>query len=186
MPLYFIYPIYTAFLMLIVLAVVPRKQIKKLALYGITLGAVPDLIILILLDLIDVGGYINFGPFGFMGIPFFPLLAWVVFFILFFYFLPKERLWSYIYVFLAAGYSTMFSNVLENLGIFQWNYGGLVVPYIIYLSWFSFATWYFLNYIRNTNVKEKLITDNQENPSIYAFRNPAWKLNLTIKKKKIK
>ncbi len=186
MPVYFIYPIYTAVLMLIVLAVVPRRQIKKLALYGIIFGAATDVLVIVFLKLIGAGGYINIGPFGFMSIPFFPPIAWTAFFILLLHFLPEKNPWNYIYVLVAAGFSTMFSNVLGNLGIFKWNYGGLVVPYITYLSWFSFTTWYFLNDMRDEKVNEKFITNNQKTPCIKVFRNPAWKLDLSFKKKKIK
>lgn len=184
MPLYFIYPIYTALLMLIVLAVVPREQIKKLSLFAIIFGAGADLaVILVLTKLLGVGGHINTGPFGFMGIAFFPLLAWVAFFILFFYFFPEKTPWNYIYVLAAAGYSTIFSNVLENLGIFRWNYGDLVVPYLIYLAWYALAGWYYLKDTRVEKVHEKQNTNNYSTTSIRILRNPAWKLNL---KKKIK
>jgi len=169
--------------MLIVLAVVPRKQIKKLALYGIIFGAAADVLVLILLYLIGAGGYINYGPFAFMGIPFFPPIAWAAYFILLFYFLPEKRPWKYIYVLIAAGYGTMFSNVLENLGIFRWNYGGLVVPYIIYLSWFSLTTWYFLNDTREENVNEKPATNKPKSPDITILRNPAWSINFNPKRK---
>jgi len=182
MPIYLIYPIYTAILMLIVLAVVPRKQIKKLAFYCIIFGAAADVLVLILLNLIGAGGYLNYGPFAFMGIPFFPPLAWVAFFILLFYLLPEKSHWNYIYVLIAAGYSTMFSNVLENLGLFRWNYGNLVIPYVIYLLWFSIATWYFLNDTREEKMNEKLVT-KRKIPCITILRNPAWKLNLNLKRK---
>ncbi len=47
----------------------------------------------------------------------------------------------FIYIIFAAFYSTLFSNVLKKLGIFEWNYGDFIVPYIIYFSWFAFVTW---------------------------------------------
>ncbi|KAF1083969.1 hypothetical protein SPSYN_02881 [Sporotomaculum syntrophicum] len=183
MPLHFIYPVYSALLMLLVLAVVPREQIKKLSLFAIIFGAGADLVVIVVITILGVGEYINIGPFGFMGIPFFPLLAWTAFFILYFYFFPEKIPWSYIYVLLAAGYSTMFSNVLENLGIFRWNYGNLVVPYLIYLGWFSLASWYYLKDTREEKVHEKQSTNNQSTTSIRILRNPAWKLNLNVRKK---
>ncbi len=186
MSLYLIYPIYTVILMLIVFAAVPRKQIKKLVLYGIIFGAIADVFVIVLLKLIGAGGYLNLGPFGFMGIPFFPPLAWSAFFILLLHFFPEKGHWNYIYVLIAAGYSTFFSNVLENLGIFQWNYGGLVVPYVIYSLWFFSATWYFQNDMKNEEMKmnDKLITNNKKAPNIRLIKNPVWKMNLTYKKEK--
>lgn len=184
MPLYLIFPIYTAILMLLVLAVVPRDQIKKLSLFAIIFGACTDFVVIVVIAILGIGEYINIGPFGFMGIPFFPLMAWTAFFVLYFYFFPEKTPWNYIYVLAAAGYSTMFSNVLENLGVFRWNYGNLVVPYLIYLAWFSLASWY---YLKDTTEEEKVhetqSTNNQGTTSIRILRNPAWKLNLNVRKK---
>jgi len=137
--LYFIYVIYTTVLGLILIAVVPREQIRRLSFWGIALGAGADFALLLVLGkLLGVVEYLNFGPFGFMGIPFFPLLAWSVFFIMFLYFLPPKK-FVYFYVAAAAVYATWFSNILENLGIFKWNCGNLVVPYVIYFTWFGVA-----------------------------------------------
>lgn len=144
MPLYFIYPIYTGILGLILCAVVPKKDIQRLAVYGLISGGVLDAVVIILFThILGVGGYINYGPFGFMGMPFFPLLAWTIFFILFFYFIPEKKPWNYIFVLIAALYSVLFSNMLMNLGIFKWNYDRLIIPFLIYISWFSAVTWGF-------------------------------------------
>ena len=184
MPLYYIYPIYTAILMFFVIAVVPREQIKKLSLMAIIFGAIANLAVILVVDvLLGIGGHINIGPFGFMGVAFFPPLAWVAFFILYFYFLPEKAPWNYFYVLAAAGYSTIFSNVLQNMGVFHWNYGGLIVPYLIYLTWFSLAGWYFLQDTREEKVHAKQSSNNQGVTSIRILRNPAWKLLTHVRKK---
>lgn len=82
-PLYLIYIIYTFTLGILAFAVVPRSEIRRLSFLGIIYGAITDFcLIIIVTHLLGAGGYQNYYPFGFMGIPFFPLLAW------FFYFLP--------------------------------------------------------------------------------------------------
>ncbi len=141
MPKYFIFPIYTLVLFVSVLALVPRKDIHRLAFYGLFLGAIPDVILILLLHVSGLAGYRNLGPFGFLNIPFFPPIAWTAFFILFLYFLPRVKPWNYLYVAAAAGYATMFSNILQNLNVFQWHYGNLLIPYIFFISWFAFFTW---------------------------------------------
>lgn len=136
MSTFFIYPIYTGTLVILTYALVPRQEIRRLSIYGITFGAVTDAVMIIVFThLLGVGGYLNYGPFGFMGIPFFPLFAWTAYFILYLYLLPKTKMWVYIYLTVAAFYSVMFSNVLQNLGIFKWNYGRLFVPFLIYIGW---------------------------------------------------
>ncbi|KNZ71173.1 hypothetical protein Tfer_0251 [Thermincola ferriacetica] len=146
MPKHFIYPIYTAIIGLIAITVVPKKDIRRLAYFAILCGGVFDtLIILVVTHLLKIGGYINFGPFGILGIPFFPPIAWTIYFVLYFYTIPQTKPWVYIFPVISAMYSVLFSNVLANLGIFKWNYGQVIVPFLIYL------TWHFLNtfaYIR--------------------------------------
>ncbi|MGI6226263.1 MAG: hypothetical protein ACOYJ1_08430 [Peptococcales bacterium] len=110
------------------------------------------MLIILLAHLIGLGGHEQYEPFGFMKIAFFPPIAWAIWFILFLYFLPYKKPWIYIYIFSAASYSVLFSNVLQNLGLFQWNMGRVIVPYITYLSWFIIATWIYMNYF----VKEDL------------------------------
>ncbi len=105
MPLYLIYPLYTGTLALIMYLLVPRRMIKHLFFHGVIFGGVPDLIILYLLYFFGLGGYINYGPLGFAGIPLFPLIAWTCYFILYLYLLPKR---SYIFAIIASAYSTLF------------------------------------------------------------------------------
>ncbi len=139
---YWIYPIYTACIGLVTLALVPRHHIRKISFYAIVLGGVADVVaILLVTHLLGAGGYRNFDPFGLDGMPFFPPLAWTVWFVLFFYFLPRQRVTKYVYIVVAAAYSVIFSNVLIHLGIFEWNYGNVVVPFFIYVSWFLLVTW---------------------------------------------
>jgi len=146
-PFPFIYMIYTLALGIMAFAVVPRTEIRRLSFLGIIYGAIIDFFLIVLVThLLGGGGYKNYYPFGFMGIPLFPLLAWVFYFILYLFFLPKRKPWNIIYTIAAAGYSTIFSNTLQNLGIFQWNVGRLFLPFILYLTWNSLVTWSYLKY----------------------------------------
>ncbi|MBZ4687899.1 MAG: hypothetical protein PWQ96_1095 [Clostridia bacterium] len=153
MPKYYIYLIYTGLLALILILVVPRKEIRRLAFWGILFGAVVDAFAIILFThLLDVGGYLNYGPLALLGMPFLPLIAWTVYYIIYFYFLPKQPPWNYIFTVTAASYSVIFSNVLSNLGIFEWNYGKIFIPFLIYISWNSLATWAYLKFIEDINI----------------------------------
>jgi len=152
LPTYYIYPIYTTALLIVTYALVPRQNIRYLLRYGILFGAVTDAVMIILFTkIIGLGGYINFGPFGLKGIPFFPLIAWSIYYVLYLHMLPKEKPWIYIFPIAAAFYSVLFSNVLQNLGIFIWNWGTVIVPLIIYLFWHITVTWI---YIKVLNRKE--------------------------------
>lgn len=113
-----------------------QKRHQTVGLFCDTLWGVFDtLIILVVTHLLKIGGYINFGPFGILGIPFFPPIAWTIYFVLYFYTIPQTKPWVYIFPVISAMYSVLFSNVLANLGIFKWNYGQVIVPFLIYLTW---------------------------------------------------
>ncbi|MBM7624220.1 hypothetical protein [Sporohalobacter salinus] len=142
MQTFWVYPIYTSILGIILKAIVPRTAIKRFAIYSIILGGIGDFIILLILKYIfNIGLYVNYFPFGTSGFPFFPPLAWSIWFILYFYFLPNERFLKIIYIVIAAAYSAFFANVLLNLNIIKWNYERIFLPFGIYLVWFSIVTW---------------------------------------------
>lgn len=149
-PLAYIYVIYAFALGTMTLLLVPRAEIRRLAILGIIYGAITDFfMVIIATHLLGIGGYKNFYPFGFMGIPFFPLLAWSSYFIMYLYFLPSEKPWDIIFTLAATGYDIIFSNVLQNLGIFQWNISKLYLPFFIYLFWNLTVTLTFQNYFRD-------------------------------------
>ncbi|MHB9095745.1 MAG: hypothetical protein ACYC21_13850 [Eubacteriales bacterium] len=165
---YFIYPVYTGILGSIAAIMVPRQHMRRLAALAIVFGGAFDVAaILLLTKLLGVGGYLNFGPFGFIGIPLFPPIAWTIFFLMYFYILPDKKPWVYIFPFISAIFSIIFSNVLLNLGIFEWNYGRLVVPFLIYISWHSSVTW---AYLKTTNNKYKT---KDVYPNYWRISNPA-------------
>lgn len=139
---HFIYPIYTSILAIVAVILVPRKEIKRLAMYGIFFGAVADIFFILMLSLMGMGKYINFKYFGAFGIPFFPPVAWTAYFILFLYLLPRNKPWSYLFPAVASCYSIFFANILQELGIFKWYYGNPILPFIlVYAPWHFGVTW---------------------------------------------
>ncbi len=148
MPAYFIYLIYTAVLTLVMVILVPGKEIYKFGLISIFYGAVIDIFWIVFIGLIKAGGYLNYGPLGFLVVPFVPPIAWTIFFIMFLYLLPDKRPWNYLFAVVSAGYSVLFSNVLANLGIFNWTFSKVIFPSALYLIWFLFVTWSYDKYGR--------------------------------------
>lgn len=142
MPKQFIYPIYTSIIAFITFALVPRKEIRRLAMYGIFFGAVTDVFFILLVGIIGMGKYINYKYFGAFGIPLFPPIAWTAYFILYLYILPKNKPWNYLFPAIASGYSVFLSNILQAMGILKWNYGNPLLPLlIIYAPWHYAVTW---------------------------------------------
>jgi hypothetical protein len=148
MPNYWIYLIYTVTLALIMIAVVPREVIRRLAMPALMAGGISDIGLVLLLNAIHAGHYKDFGPFGFLEIPFFPPIAWTIFYIIYLYFLPIRSSLVYLYALVAAGYSILFANVLVNLGIL-WFSHRVLVPVLIYPLWFLLITYFYLKLTDN-------------------------------------
>ncbi|MGI6686402.1 MAG: hypothetical protein ACOX47_13205 [Bacillota bacterium] len=154
---HFIYPIYTSILAIITVVLVPRKDIKRLAMFGIFFGAVAYIFFLQFISLIGMGKFINFKYFNAFGIPFFPTIAWSIYYILYLYMLPKNKPWSYLFPVVASCYSVFFSNLLQELGIFRWNYGNPILPLIlVYGPWHFGATWAYFKIIAQEEKQNKI------------------------------
>lgn len=145
MPTHFIYPIYTGILALLTFALVPRKEIRRLSMYAIVFGGVTDVFaILLFSNVLGMVDFINFKYFGAFGIPLFPPIAWTTYFIMFMYFMPKNKPWRYIYPVITASFSTYFGYVLHALGIFNWYYHPILLLLLAFLPWQCGVAWAYL------------------------------------------
>lgn len=150
----YIYIAYTGFLGVLMLLIVPKDKIRSLAIPAIIYGAVLDVFAIVFLFLIKASFYQGFGPFGIGFLPFFPVISWTAYFMIYLYLLPEGRPWSYIFALLASVYSTFFANILDNLGIFKLTYSNYLLPFTLYLSWHIFTTWSYLKYFKKISLYE--------------------------------
>ncbi len=144
MPIYFLHLILTAIFALILVLVVPRHEIKRLAVYGIIFGGLMDFLMLTVGSLTGFFGWINFGPFGLSYLPFFAPISWSIFYIMYFYFLPREKVLMYVFAASGIGMSILYTNMVINLGVFMSTVGRVIVPVFSFAIWFSIATWGYL------------------------------------------
>ncbi len=79
MPTYMIPFIYTAIFAIILVNVVPKKEIHRLFIYGLILGGVFDIVLVEFTTLIGEFKYINYGPFGLSGIHIMAPISWQYF-----------------------------------------------------------------------------------------------------------
>jgi len=133
--------IYAGVFALILISVVPRAEIRKLSIYGIIFGSLFDITVLLFGYITGVFAYINYGPFGFMNIHFFAPFSWAMFFILYFYFLPKIKIFRVIYVISGIIYSYFFDHMIVSLGILK--RAGILPTLVLFPIWFTLATWGF-------------------------------------------
>jgi len=132
--------VYTAIFAILLFALVPRNEIRRLLIYGIIFGGVFDVILLSITNFIGEFRYINYEPFGLMGIHFLAPISWSIFFVIYFYFLPEKPKYVYVYVIAAIFYSMLFCQMITKMGVLQLAHGiwDSIIPFIL---WFPLATW---------------------------------------------
>lgn len=162
---FYIYPIYTVSLLVMLIAIVPKKHIRGLAPYAILLGSFFELLVLFLMTyMFNLAGHKNFGPFGAFWVPFFPPIAWGIYFVMYFYVLPQNKSWTFFFPLISAIFSTLFANVLVNLDVFFIHYNRVIVPFLVYITWHSIST---IIFIRLTSAEVK-------NTDTFASFKPAF------------
>ena len=139
--------IYAGIFGIILVSVVPKKDIHWLFIYGLIFGGIFDIIIVGLANLIGEFKYINYEPFGLMGIHFMAPISWTIYFIIYFYFLPARKLYRYIYTTIGAFYSMLFCQMITKLGVLELAHGIIdsIIPFVI---WFPLATWGYCRLIK--------------------------------------
>lgn len=142
MPKYFIYPIYTMVFALILIVSVPRKEIQRLSIYGIIFGGILDALVHLFGYVTGLFSWINYGPFGFLGVHIFANVSWSIFYILYFYFLPRRKPLNYVFVFSGIFFSLLYYNMVIDLGVLQ-SSSRIWLPLGGFVVWFSIATWGF-------------------------------------------
>lgn len=152
MPDYFIYPIFTVIFAIILMANVPRQEIQRLSIYGIIFGGIIDVLVHSFGYVTGLFSWINYGPFGFIGVHLFPSLSWSIFFILYFYFLPKQKPLNYIFAVVGIFFSALYHTMLLDLGILK-SVSRFILPLLGFSAWFSIATWGF--YKLNSFIERK-------------------------------
>ncbi|AET67420.1 hypothetical protein Desor_1784 [Desulfosporosinus orientis DSM 765] len=157
MPRYFIYLILTAFFGLILILTVPKEEIRRLSIYGIIFGAGMDFLMLIYGGLTGFFGWTNFGPLGYHGITIFTPLDWALFFIMYFYFLPKQKLLLYVYVTAAIVFSILYAGLIQDLGVFYSVLGRFYIHLIDFIIWYLVATWGYYKLSAYVESKQKMM-----------------------------
>lgn len=155
MPKEFIYPIYMSALALLTFILVPRKEIRRLAIYAIVFGGAVDVFALTFFSkILGMAEFLNFKPFGAFGLPFFVPISWVAYFTLFMYFMPQNKPWKYIYPVITSCLSLFFAYVLQALGIFRWNYSPILLLLLVYLPWQCGVAWFYLRSLEGATNKQ--------------------------------
>lgn len=140
MPKYLIYPLFTMVFAIILIANVPKKETQRLSIYGIIFGGMMDVLVHFFGYITGLFTWINYGPFGFIGVHLFPNISWSIFYILYFHFLPQLKPMNYIFAGGGIFFSVLYYNMVVDLGILR-SSSKLWLPLLGFTIWFSIATW---------------------------------------------
>jgi hypothetical protein len=122
---------------------IPKKLYKKFFLYGLIFGGLMDSLVVIVLSLLKLIEFKNMGYLNFHNL--FPIvnpITWIFVFMLFFYFLPVNRGFFYLYILGFTLSGMLIGSLLSNLHLFEDHF-----PYfhpLIFLLEFLFSAWVYL------------------------------------------
>ncbi len=142
----FFYPAFLIFLLILSLIFIPKKDYKEYLIYGFLGGGLGDMVVVgIFQNLLHIIRFKNTGIFNVLGENFLSPPCWTLTVMLFLYFLPKQKLFQYLYILTFAGYSVGFGIIVHNVGLFEyrpWFYP--VFSYLTFLGWWIFNAWFFI------------------------------------------
>ncbi len=122
------------------LLLIPKEQYKRYLLYGLVLGSIMDVILVVIFTYIGLIEYKNMGAFSVFGIvSAWTPVSWGLTFGIFFYFMPKRKYFLLAYVPSFAALSQIIGIVFQNYGLIE--YKGKFLLFFIFLVWYTIAAW---------------------------------------------
>ena len=142
MPNSLYYLAYALTMFIVMLALVPRKEIKSLFWFSIIWGICVDLLLILLFRFLNLYIYVNDMPFDFYGSPILLNLSWSPAIILFIYFMPKRPEWYIFPLYLIAFgmIGTFIGIFLHNVGLLEEIHWHELLRFPVITSWF-YAAW---------------------------------------------
>jgi hypothetical protein len=154
------FPLFLFIAITLTLIYIPRQQYKKYLIYASITGGLGNMILTIIMHrVLGVAKYTGIGIFNIFGFNYLEPFAWTFVQMLFLYFLPVRKWFSYAYVLGFIGISVGFGYMIKNLGIItetKPTFTKFVGPFI-FLAWWSGTAWFFRK-IEGMNKKEEKIT----------------------------
>ncbi|CUH94735.1 putative membrane protein [Propionispora sp. 2/2-37] len=162
--------LYTVVFAILLVILIPREEIRRLSIYGIIFGGIFDIFVVGIANFFGEFRYINYEPFGLMGLHFMAPISWSIFFILYFHFLPRETVYVYIYTVMGIFYSMMFCQMITKLGVLSLA-RGIVDSIAPFVPWFTIATW---GYIRLREREERIESRHETEQEHGSSLVPGW------------
>ncbi|TGE39678.1 hypothetical protein E4K67_01375 [Desulfosporosinus fructosivorans] len=139
LPYLYYYLIFTFGLLFLILAFIPKLEIKKLFWFGLLWGSGLDFLVEYIYHFVHLTKYQHMAPFNIGVLPLWTILAWTPAVMLFIYFLPqqRERYIYWIYVIMWSTFISFVAMILRQLDILVFINGG---PWIWFIGSFIFLS----------------------------------------------
>lgn len=142
LPYLYYYLIFALGSLFLVLAFIPKPEIRKLFWFGLAWGSGTDLIFEHIYYFVHLFKYQHMEPFNVGLLPLWTVLAWTPVVMLFIYFLPqrKEKYLSWIYILVWSGAIACVAAIFQQLDILVFFYGGPWIWFILGLIFLYLET----------------------------------------------
>ena len=149
-PIEYYYPVFSGFMLFLTLVFVPRNQFKSLFWLGLIWGFLGSMIVgTIFGQIFKMFRWEYAMPFLFFGHPTWINLAWLLAIILYLYYLPTQKEWYFlaVYVIGFAVASATLDTIFHQIGLFHYLHWSPFYRFLVALAWFYGAACHH-NYLR--------------------------------------
>jgi len=140
------YPSFLLMVFILSLIYIPKKDYKEYFIYGLLIGGLGDVLTVGLFqNVLHIIWFKNAGIFNALGQNLLSPPCWLFVIMIFLRFLPRRRIFMYLYVVTFTCSSVGYGILVRNVGLFDfkaWFYP--VFSFFTFLVWWSFAAWIFL------------------------------------------
>lgn len=139
------YPIFVFSTLILALIMIPRELFREYLMYGFLIGGLGDVFnVTLLQNILGIISFKNQGIFYVLGHHALSPLGWTLAVMLFLYFIPRRRVFLFLYVISWGLMALGFAYIVNNIGLFDFQSWFYPLPaWIIFTAWFAAAAWLF-------------------------------------------
>ncbi|HEX3046433.1 MAG TPA: hypothetical protein VHY08_16875 [Bacillota bacterium] len=150
-PVEYYYPAFTIFMLLLTIIFVPRNKFKSLFWLSLLWGFLGSMVVgMIFGGIFKMFRWEYAMPFMFLGHPTWINLAWFLAMILYFYYLPTQKAWYFLalYVIVFAVASTNLDVIFQQIGMLHYLHWRPFYRFLVAIVWFYGAAYHY-QYLKN-------------------------------------
>lgn len=139
------YPVFLFATLILTLIMIPKNEYREYLMYGFLVGGLGDVVnVTLLQNILGLIRFKNQGIFYVLGHHALSPLGWTLVIMLFLYFIPRRRIFLWLYIISWGLMALGFAYTVHNIGLFDFQSWFYPLPaFIIFTAWFAFTAWLF-------------------------------------------